>query len=450
MPLPCRTANPLRLRCACWLLPLWLGMGFLSQADSQSADAILSSNEPVAVVVTNVISTNVIPTTISLAPETNPAAPAGGTLVENFNTRLATARFLEKTSQPDKAEPILISLLSERVPDSIKQAALFELGAAIRMENDLPRAVSVCAQFVDRWPDDPRIPEVLLREGQIYRQMGLNGLALTKFYAVMTAALSLKSDRPEYYPALVLEAQIEIAETHYLMGHFNEAAEFYSRLLKQSDPALNRHQAQFRLIRCLTSIDHSDEAVSQALDFLSRYPDAPEQPEVRFYLAQTFKQLGRNNEALQQVLLLLQEEKLKTQDHPEVWAYWQQRAGNEVANQLYREGDYMRALEIYINLSQLDSAPVWQLPVKYQIGLTYERLQQPQKAIDTYNDILKLEPEVGTNASPGQKSVFDMARWRAGFLGWQGHAETMNRSIALSTVTSAETTTNLPPATNLP
>ena len=67
----------------------------------------------------------------------------------------------------------------------------------VRMENDLPRAEAVNAQFVEHWPNDPRIPEALLRQGQLYRQMGLNYLALTKFYAVMTAALSLKSDRPE-------------------------------------------------------------------------------------------------------------------------------------------------------------------------------------------------------------------------------------------------------------
>jgi tetratricopeptide (TPR) repeat protein len=327
---------------------------------------------------------------------------------------------------------------------------MFDLGAVVRMENDLPRAISIGAQFLERWPDDPRIPEILLRQGQIYRQMGLNSLALTKFYAVMTAALSLKSDRPDYYPGLVLEAQIEIAETHYLMGRFSEAAEFYSRLLKQSNPALNRPQAQFRLVRSLVSIGRNDEAASQSRDFLSRYPDAPEQPEMRFYLAQTLKQLNHNDEALQQVLLLLQEEKAKTQDHPEIWAYWQQRAGNEVANQLYREGDYIRALDIYVNLAQFDSAPAWQLPVKYQIGLTYERLLQPQKASQTYSEILKYEPELGTNATPGQKAVIEMARWRAGFLGWQSQAETANHAIACSSGLIVNALTNTLPAASLP
>ena len=159
------------------------------------------------------------------------------------------------------------------------------------------------------------------------------------------------------------------------------------------------------------------------------YPDADQVPEVRYYLAEALKALGQNTEALQQVLLCLQEQKIKTQNNPEVWAYWQQRVGNEIANQLYHEGDYVKALEVYINLAQLDSSPDWQIPVDYQMGMTYEKLLQPQKAMDTYNAILARETEVGTNATPGLKAVFDMARWRLGFIKWQTNAEAIDHSL---------------------
>jgi tetratricopeptide (TPR) repeat protein len=275
--------------------------------------------------------------------------------------------------------------------------------------------------------------------------MGLTDLALGKFYSVMTSALSLKNDQLAYYQRLVLQTQIEIAETHYLMGHYADAADFYSRLLASPDPALPRPQMQFRLIRSLAIIQRNDQAVSQAEDFLARYPDADDAPEVRYYFAEALKALGRNNEALQQVLLCLREQKIKTKNHPEVWAYWQQRVGNEIGNQLYREGDYVKALEIFINLAKLDSSPNWQIPVYYQMAATYEQLLQPQKAIETYGAILAREAEVGTNMTPSLQAVFDMARWRQNFVKWQGKAEGLQPAFTNSAPALANSETNSTP-----
>jgi tetratricopeptide (TPR) repeat protein len=156
-------------------------------------------------------------------------------------------------------------------------------------------------------------------------------------------------------------------------------------------------------------------------------------PEVRYYLAQALKALGRDNEALEQVLMCLKQQKAISGNDPAVWLYWQQRVGNELANQLYHEGDYVQALEIYVDLAQLDSSPSWQIPVYYQMGLTYEKLSQPQKAADTYNKILACESQVGTNATPGMQAVFDMAQWKVNFLKWQQNAQTVDQALAAAT-----------------
>jgi outer membrane protein assembly factor BamD (BamD/ComL family) len=349
---------------------------------------------------------------------------------EVLRARLETARNYRLTRVPAQAEPMLVELLGEGTPEAIQQSALLELSLCGQDQNDLPRANQVYAQFLNRWPSDSRAPEILLRQGQLFRQIGLNSMALAKFYAVMTAALALKNDQLEHYKQLVVKAQTEIAETTYQMGKYADAAEYFSRLLKQNSPSLNRSQVQYRLIHSLSEIGKNDEAVSQAEDFLPRFPNAPERAEVRFVLAHSLKELGRNSDSLRQVLALLREQKEQTAGHPEVWAYWQQRAGNEIANQLYREGDYTRALDVYVSLAQLDRAASWQIPVNYQIGMTYERLQQPQLATQTYSNILSRELTVGTNATPGMKSVFEMARWRIDFIKWQTHAETTVREFA--------------------
>jgi len=373
--------------------------------------------------------------------------PAEDKLLENFQIRLAAARNLVNTRQFSMAEPALVGLLAENVPDEIRQTAMLNLGVLVQAENDLPRAQSIFTQFLERWPGDPRAPEILLRQGDIFRQMGLNNLALGKFYSVMTAALSLKNDQFTSYQRLVLQAQVQIAETHYQSGRYVEAVDFYSRLLKHIDNSVDRSQIQFRLVRSLNAIGKNEEATGQAQDFLTHYPDASEEPEVRYYLAQSLKAAGRSGEALRQVLIFLRDQKSKTKDRPEVWAYWQQRVGNEIANQLYKEGDYVKALEVYLGLSQLDSAPAWRLPVDYQVGITYEKLLQPQKAIDTYNQILTRETALGTNATPGLKAVFEMSRWRIGFLGWQNKAVADIQSFADPSAVDSLSATNNPSET---
>lgn len=374
-----------------------------------------------------------VATLAQLLDPTPASAPVDPAVLASFKSRLAAARNLITTRQFNLAGPTLVALLAENVPDEIRQTAMLNLGALAQAENDLPRAQAIFTQFLDRWPGDSRAPEILLRQGAIFRQMGLNNLALAKFYSVMTAALSLKNDQFANYQRLVLQAQVEIAETQYLAGRFTEAADFYTRLLKHIDNSVDRPKIQFRLIRSLIAIGRNEEAAGQAQDFLTRYPDGREAPETRYYLAQSLKAAGQSGEALRQVSIFLREQKSQTQDRPEVWAYWQQRVGNEIGNQLYKEGDYVKALEVYLNLSQLDAAPSWRLPVDYQVGLTYERLLQPQKAMDTYNQILARESTLGTNTTPGLKAVFDMARWRVGFIQWQGKAQTEIHSLGGAT-----------------
>lgn len=378
--------------------------------------------------------------------------PDGGEKEAISQAQLEEGRRLRLKREPEVAEPILSGLLSAGTPMSIQREALLELAMCAQDENNLIRAQQVYAQFVNRWPSDKRIPEVYLRQGRLFRQMGLNSLSLAKFYSVMTSAVALKNDQLEYYQKLVLESQKEIAETHFQAGHFADAADFFQRLLKQNNPALNRADIQFRLIRSLQNSTNYAETAAQARDYLSRFPDSPNQPEIRFTLAQSLKILGQNNESLQQVLALLKEQKTQAKDHPEVWAYWQQRTGNEIANQLYREGDYPKALDIYLSLEQLDRSATWQIPVTYQIGMTYERLLQPEMASQTYSNILSRETELGTNATPGLKAILEMARWRAKFVEWQSHADNVNHALSPKLPNSTKRADNdaIPSKTALP
>jgi tetratricopeptide (TPR) repeat protein len=361
---------------------------------------------------------------------------------QEFRKQLEQARHWLQTFQPREAETVLVALLGEGSPESIKQQALLELACAAKTEGDLTRAIQIYAQYLSRWSNDPLVPEVLLRQGQLFRQLGLNNLALAKFYAVMTSSLVLKNDMLAYYQHLVLVAQTEIAETHYQLGKHAEASDYFSRLLQQTNGALNRPRTQSRLVRSLSAQQRYDEVVARAGDLIARYPDAPEIPEARFYLAVAFTKLNRYSEAQEQVLNLLRQERQRADTHPELWCYWQQRAGNEIANQLYAGGDFARALDIYLVLVQLDPKPAWRFPVAYQIGLTYEHLGQPEKARQNYLDIVGRESELGTNSSPGLKAIVEMSKWRAEWVKWQAQAELNAKRVAA--VTSPDASAQIP------
>ena len=73
-----------------------------------------------------------------------------------------------------------------------------------------------------------------------------------------------------------------------------------------------------------------------------------------FLLASALKQLNRPSESLKQVLLLLQSKSQSAALTTNDWVYWQQKTGNEIANQLYKEGNYTDALAIYKSLSGED------------------------------------------------------------------------------------------------
>lgn len=357
-----------------------------------------------------------------------------------YQDQVDNARELRRRHDTVGATRVLVELLENETPTEFKRAALFELALVAQEENQLPRAQQVFSQFLQLFPKDPSVPEVLLRQGLNYRLMGANQLAIAKFYAVMNSALNMKLDQLDYYARLVLQAQTEIADTFFLQGQFADATEFYERLLKQNAPELNRTHIQFKLLRCLAGENKHAAVTVRAENFARDFPEAGELSEVRFLHAQALQKLGRSREALTQVALILKAQQDTASQSPEHWIYWRQRIGNGIANQLYQDGDYLNALDLYTHLAELDPSPGWQLPAWYQIGLIHERLQQPQKAAASFDAILAREKELaGSTNTPSLKAVVEMAKWRKAHLVWETTAEQAMQSLKLDFLRRAST-----------
>lgn len=368
----------------------------------------------------------------SKTPEQSISAPAAkkAPSADELQARLELARTLRLKREFAKAEKQAKELVADAMPPETRRLAMLELAFIAQDAMEFGKAQQVFGEYARRYPKDPSLPEVLLRQGLLYREMGAHNQAEAKFYAVMTAALNLGLDRMEYYQALVLKAQTEIAETYFLQGKFPEAIDYFARLLKLDARELDRPRCLFKMIRCLAAKGDHDKTVAQGQSFITLYPDSLDIPEVRFIVADSLKKLNRNTDAMRQVLALLESQQDRAKTHPELWTFWQQKTGNEIANQLYKEGDYMSALEIYLGLAKLNSAANWQLPVWYQIGLVYEHLKQPAKAIEMYSQIVARSDEVrNASPTPGLLTLLDMAQWRRGYLGWHEKTDKIVRDL---------------------
>jgi tetratricopeptide (TPR) repeat protein len=402
-------------------------------ATNQAATNQAANNQPVA----NQAATN---QAVASQPATNqaaaPAAMAGPPARADTNLNQTTAAnepapdaefesALEMARQQRRdqvfigAAQILEGILKTNAPPALQRAALFELAQVMQEDEQPVKAQQIWSQYLHLYPDDPAVPEVLLRQGLLYRKMGVDEFAVSKFYAVMSSSLKLKLDNLGDYKKLVVQAQTEIADTYYLDAKFEEAANFFNRILASGEGEANREQLEWKLIRSLSYLTNQSETIGMAQAFLTRFPKSSNVPEVRFLLASALQRVKRNADAMQQVLLLLQTQQENGSKDPETWAYWQRRAGNEIANQLYTEGDFVDALEVYLSLAELDKSPVWQVPVWYQVGMVYEQLQQWQKATDTYTRILDRQKELNqTNTTPTLASLLEMAQWRKDYIAW--------------------------------
>ncbi len=211
----------------------------------------------------------------------------------NTITEIEYARRFRVEHDSPQAYAVLASLLKSQAPDAHKQAALLEMALTAIEEDALPKAQQILAQYIQRYADDPHIPEILLCQGQLYRRMGAYRMALAKFYAVMTTVLNLSTDREQDYRRLVAQAQTEIAETYYEQNDFAEASDLLARLLGQDSPLVDKVQAEFKLIRCLNKLNRHVEVIQHAKNYLAKAANAPEQIEVRFYLIHSLQQAGR-------------------------------------------------------------------------------------------------------------------------------------------------------------
>lgn len=302
-----------------------------------------------------------------------------------------------------------------------KETVLWRMAHLYREGGMYSKSAAIFERLAQEFPDSRRLPEVYMEVGDIYRKMGAPELAIAKYYMVLNASLNVSFDQLDKYRQLSRDAKMAIAETHKEKEEYIESFEQYQSLFRLDLKPVERLRVHYRMCFLLYELDRHQQAATHLKLFLDEYPDSPHNPEMRYLLAKSYEQLNRKPEALKEVVNILQTQAGPSRNSQSDASYWKQRTGNELANEFYEKGDYRSALTIYQSLARYSSDPAWRWPAIHQIGLCFERLGLPEKAILAYQEILNTEDqEIDVeNLSENLKSLRDMAQWRLEHLNWE-------------------------------
>ncbi|HRE83021.1 MAG TPA: tetratricopeptide repeat protein [Opitutaceae bacterium] len=332
-----------------------------------------------------------------------------------------------KTAQGDfdSAEIAYRQVLAAKATPAQDRDALLGMARMYRRKNQFTRAAAVYEKILKEFPADPQLPVVFLELGRTQRALGAYRLAITRFYSVINSTLKLPDEGTDLYRQLARTAQFEVAETYFVAGQYEEAAQYFSRLKLLDLTPDDQAKAHFKSAYALYMGGDYEKATTSLRAFLELHSKKSDAPEARYLLSLSLRRLGRNQESLTAALDLLKAEQARTSEDPKRWAYWQRKTGNQLANEFYEQGDSTSALAIYLSLAKLSEEPLWRLPVLYQIGLCYERLRSEKQAREFFETVARESKVQASQAQPRPEfaELASMANWRLQHLDWEASTD---------------------------
>ena len=327
----------------------------------------------------------------------NFTAPGGQvSLHGNLNVEIQRSILDEDVRLRERLENALVSLdedeltkfIDMEIGDDYKRRVLLTLGEIYETQDSHARLIALYEKFIIEFPRDSEVPKLYLRLGRMYRDSGATKTALAKFYNVLNVALSVPVDQLKDYQEVSHRAQLEIAETFFEMGSYDQAAKFFKRLLRIDLVEEDQQNVLFKYAYTIYLAGDYEKSIPSMRSFLTSFPESELAPETRYLLSETYMRLNDPKSALKETLALLTAEVSKISTNPTTWLYWKKRTGNRLANEFYHEGNYIDALTIYRAMVAITEEPTWYWPVLYQVGLCYEKLDMKPKAIEAYKQII--------------------------------------------------------------
>ena len=318
----------------------------------------------------------------------------------------------------DSAEKFYFKILNHgEIEDTERQEIFLEMVDLYKKQNNEIKMIAIYETYLGLYPKDSRIPMIHVALGDLYRELGSFKIAKEHYYGVINLALNIDDSKIDEYRKNSVIAKLRIAETCLMLGDYAEAANKYTDLKKLDYLPPKEHAVvMFQVGFLAHKMGDDPKAIALLSEFIETYPRDDHVPEAHFLIAECYRSLDQPENAVQEIFTLLSKSHKRARIDEVTWIFWKKRAGNQIANAFYRDGDYFNALRLYQGITPLDSSPDWQWEVVYQIGLCFERLSLYDKAKDAYAWIVKGEsdgekiPE--DQLSRRSKELQEMAQWR--------------------------------------
>lgn len=335
------------------------------------------------------------------------------------------ARLCRKLQNYDEAERCYIKVLNYEMDDALRQNLMLEMIDLLMERQSIAKVVIVYEKFIEQFPRASILTDIYTKLGRLYREIGAFDMAVARFYQVLNASLSIAPEEMTAYKAKTDEAQYEIAYTYVQMERYRDALTFFQRLKKVNLHPSMRQMVLFNIGYCSFKLEAYSDVILELEDLLKHYPDSVVAPESHYILSSTYRIINEPQKAMNEVMQLLKHSEVDLAGDKELWLYWQKKTANQAANEFYERGDYLNALKIYQVMVPLNENPDWQIPVLYQIGLCFERLNMYKKAHEAYSLITSdQEWKKGENQlNETTQSIRDMAKWRLDQLKWNSDIE---------------------------
>lgn len=330
------------------------------------------------------------------------------------------ARVAIKLRQFDEAEEAYINALNRQMSEDERKQILMEMIEVYgRLGIDSKKA-AIMEKYLELYPKGPKTPEILFELGRLYRTMGAYETSISRFYEILNMSLGVQGEALQKLKRQSMQAQLEIAETYFLMKDYKQAHVFFDRLRRLDISKANKINVDFKFAYTLFQEGRFIDAIAEFDAFLLKYPESNLVPEVRFLKAMTLKRMGKSEEAVDEVTHLVMHGDLSDDEHEQLWQYWQKKTANQIANEFYNQEDYLSALRVYQAMLPLSADARWQWPIIYQMGLCFEKLSMQPMALQSYEVILKGEEWDLSEDGMDEylKNIREMAAWRKEHLKW--------------------------------